>query len=323
MTTPSLFPNRNTFEISRRTLPPAHRRPSLLGGVITPSLTSSITLLSAAVKRNFIKGRDASLPETSYTFRHMGPAHPLTIRCYAELNDFLPPHLRQKDIPYTASEGESVKHILEVLGIPHVEVDLVLLDGEPVDFSAVPRSGQRLAVFPVFETFDISGISPLSGRPLRIPRFVLDVHLGKLARLLRICGFDSLYERDAEDLDIVRRAHEERRIILTRDRALLMRKEVTHGYCVRSDIPRTQLEEVIRRFHLERNVQPFSRCPLCNTPLSPVHPAEAPVTCPSCGKTYWKGSHYRNLFILLQRLDLVPRPDGRPGADSGDAPSHS
>lgn len=249
-----------------------------------------------------------------------------TFRFYAELNDFLPQALRFRDVEYEFFGFPTVKDAIEALGVPHVEVDLIVVDGEPVDFSHHLRDGDRVAVYPVFETLDISGVTRLRPCPLRRPRFVADVHLGKLVRILRLLGIDVVQPRDAADEELVRISREEGRVLLTRDRHLLKHGGLTHGYYVRSEEAVEQAREVLRRFDLRGEVRPFSRCPLCNgilreVPKEEVREVIPPLTaawldrytkCLSCGKLYWPGTHYRRLRELVDRVlsGAPPEPGG-------------
>jgi uncharacterized protein len=236
-----------------------------------------------------------------------------TFRFYAELNDFLPA-AGQRTVAYAFRGQPSVKDAIEALGVPHVEVDLILANGRSVGFDYTLQAGDRVAVYPVFESLDVSSLTRLRERPLRRPAFVLDVHLGKLARTLRMLGLDARYRNDYEDQEIVELARREGRIILTRDRGLLMRSAVTHGYWVRATAPLAQAREVVQRFDLREQVQPFTRCIRCNGRLEPV-PAEevegrVPVQaaawcqargictyqrCARCGQVYWPGTHYERM----------------------------
>ncbi len=241
-------------------------------------------------------------------------------RFYAELNDFLPRDQRQRDIAYAFNGRPSVKDAVEALGIPHPEVDLILVHGVSVGFDHSLAPGDRVAVYPVFEGLDITPIIRLRERPLREPAFVADCHLGKLARRLRMLGFDVLYRRDFEDLEIIRISVREHRIILTRDRAMLKHSAVTHGYWVRSTVAAEQVGEVLKRFDLWRRVRPFSRCTACNGDIVPVLKAEveaelAPLTrrcyeafyrCTSCGRIYWEGSHFRRMRAWVDQLSRPP-----------------
>jgi uncharacterized protein with PIN domain len=242
-------------------------------------------------------------------------------RFYAELNDFLPAAQRQTAFAHSFEGRVSVKHLIEALGVPHPEVDLVLVNGRSVDFSYLVQDGDRISVYPVFESMDITPLVRVRPQPLREPRFVLDTHLGRLATYLRMLGFDTLYQNDYPDEELAQISSQEARILLTRDRGLLKRSAVTHGYCVRETDPREQVREVLRRFDLFGAVQPFQRCLRCNGVLQPVA-REAIVErlppktreyydefqmCQGCGRVYWKGSHYKRMQRLIER---VLRQDG-------------
>jgi len=254
----------------------------------------------------------------------------LSIRFYAELNDFLPPRRRQVEFEHVLAEHASVKHVIETLGVPHTEVDLVLVDGRSVDFAYRVQDGDRISVYPVFESFDISALERVRPRPLREPRFVLDVHLGRLAGYLRMVGFDALYRNDYDDATLADLSRSERRILLTRDRGLLKRSAVTHGYLLRASDPREQLAEVVRRFDLTGLIAEFTRCMRCNGVLAPVAKATIehrllPKTrryydefavCRDCERIYWKGSHYEDMRKRLAGLapGSLVAPHTGPGA---------
>src|SRR3989338_9144205 len=116
----------------------------------------------------------------------MSRAH---FRFYEELNDFLPPERRKTTFTREFRNRASVKDMIEALGVPHTEVDLILVNGASVDFSYLVQDGDRISVYPMFESFDIRPLVHLRPRPLREPKFVLDTHLGKLAVYLRLLGF--------------------------------------------------------------------------------------------------------------------------------------
>jgi len=181
------------------------------------------------------------------------------LRFYAELNDFLPADIRQIELTHVFEHQLSVKEMIGSLGVPHSEVDLILVEGQPVDFSYLVRDGDRISVYPVFEALNIAPLVRLRPQPLREVRFVLDNHLGKLATYLRLLGFDALYRNDYDDEILVQISVAERRILLTRDRGLLRRKEITHGYCVVATDPEQQLIEVVERFDLSDEATPFKR----------------------------------------------------------------
>jgi uncharacterized protein len=235
-------------------------------------------------------------------------------RFYAELNDFLPAHLRQADFVHGWCELAAVKDVLEALGVPHPEIDVILVNGHSVGFDHVLHDGDRVSVYPVFEALDVTPLVRLRPRPLRVTRFALDVHLGRLAAYLRLLGFDTLWQRDWQDAALASCAHDEQRLLLTRDRGLLKRREVSRGYCLRSLRPREQLVEVVARFDLAGQAQPFTRCMLCNGMLAPIGSQAARgvvppdvldrfatlTRCQACGRIYWPGSHYARMRRLVE-----------------------
>jgi len=239
-----------------------------------------------------------------------------TFRFYAELNDFLPSDRQKRALLYPFTGSPAVKDAIEALGVPHVEVDLVLVNGHSVDFACRLQPGDRVAVYPVFESLDITPLVRLQQRPLRRTAFLTDVHLGKLTRLLRLLGMDTTQTETAEDAQIVATAAKEARIILTRDRQLLKHGAVTHGYWVRSDQPLEQAREIVRRFDLTSQLQPFRRCLSCNGLIKPVDKKEVlsripPKTalwqqeyyiCQACGKLFWRGTHFPKLQEMMVRV---------------------
>lgn len=243
-----------------------------------------------------------------------GDEHTAELRFYAELNDFLPEARRQRTFRHTFRGRPAVKDLVESLGVPHTEVDVVLVNGTSVGFGHPVEDGDRVAVYPVFEAIDVAPLQHLRPAPLRISRFVLDGHLGRLARALRLLGYDAAYDRDVSDADLIDRARAESRIILTRDRELLKSGKVTHGVWVRSTDPPTQLVEVLDRFDLRASAKPFSRCTVCNGELVAVTPedaaADAPPRvrercreyhrCAECRKLYWKGTHVDRLEAFVR-----------------------
>ncbi len=249
-----------------------------------------------------------------------------TLRVYGELNDFLPPADRQAALALPFDRGATVKDFVEARGVPHTEIDLVLVNGESADFSRRLADGDRVAAYPVFEALDVAAVTRVRPEPLRVIRFVLDVHLGRLARYLRLAGFDTLYDRDATDEHLAERSFAEHRVVLTRDQGLLKRRAVTHGYCVRSTVPSRQLAEVVSRFDLRRLVRPFSRCTMCNGELEAADPPDVEagvparsrehftefLRCPDCHRVYWKGSHFPR---LEQILAAALGDDTKPTAD--------
>ena len=185
------------------------------------------------------------------------------MRAYAELNDFLPPALRGTTMRRPFRSHQTVKDVIEAAGIPHTEVDLILADGESVGFSHRPTSGDRLAVYPVFESLDIAPGRPAASRPVARPRFVVDINLGRLARLLRLVGFDARATVTSTTPPSSRSARTEHRIVLTRDRGLLKRRQVTHGLFVRADGRSTRSSTCCAASTSGGRLAPFTRCLRC------------------------------------------------------------
>ena len=239
-----------------------------------------------------------------------------SFRFYAELNDHLPPERQYKSLERCFWVPGTVKDMIESFGVPHTEVELILANGTSCDFSYVVRDGDRIAVYPVFESFDVTPELRVRPRVLRDPRFVLDAHLGRLAGYLRMLGFDALYRNSFSDAELAAISSEEQRILLTRDRGLLKHGAVTHGYWLRQTGGRRQLAEVVARFDLASSIQPFTRCMACNGLLLPVPkdrvrhllPArtaelyEEFCQCPECDRIYWPGSHYRRMREWIEKL---------------------
>ncbi len=237
-------------------------------------------------------------------------------RFYAQLNDFMPLHRRQRDVTYAFQGAPPVKDAIEALGVPHTEVDLIVSQGHAVGFDHRLRPGVRIAVYPAFEHLDLHGLPRLRPPPAGHAAFVLDVHLGKLARLLRMLGLDARYRNDYEDRELVAIAEREARTVLTRDRDLLKRGALTRGYWVRATAPIAQAREVVRRFALHEQVRPFTRCVRCNGMLSPVafevvRDRVPPRTaawcdaywcCEACGHVYWHGTHLERMRRTVARI---------------------
>ena len=238
-------------------------------------------------------------------------------RFYEELNDFLPPGWVKQDFTIPYRPQNSIKDMIESVGVPHTEIDLILVNGKSVDFSYIVQPGDRISVYPVFEALDISNATHLRPKPLRRTRFVLDTHLGKLARYLRLLGFDTLYDNHWDDSELAEiSASGNKRILLTRDHGLLKRSKVSHGYFIRNDKPLLQVREVLSRFDLYQAVKPFCFCTRCNGEIEPVDKdkviARLPERvaqvfdrfsiCKDCGRVYWQGSHYDHLKRIVEGI---------------------
>ena len=243
--------------------------------------------------------------------------HVVSFRFYEELNDFLPFHRRKQEFALNFRSQNSIKDMIESVGVPHTEIDLILVNGQSVDFSYIVQPDDHISVYPVFESLDISNVTRLRPKPLRRIRFVLDTHLGKLARYLRLLGFDTLYDNAFNDDELVKISiSSDKRILLTRDHGLLKRKQITHGYFIRNDQPKLQAREVLSRFSLHQIVQPFTRCISCNGLIQNVEknkiieqlPSRVRNTvndlsaCEKCRRIYWKGSHYDHMQEIIEEL---------------------
>lgn len=262
-----------------------------------------------------------------------------TFRFYEELNDFLAPERRRRDFSVPCARAATVKHMIEALGVPHTEVEVILVNGESVGLGHALRDGDRVAVYPVFERLDVTPLLRVRAEPLRVTRFLADAHLSRLARLLRMAGFDTRDGGAADDAAICAAAAAERRIVLTRDRELLKRRTVTHGCYVHARAPREQFREIVTRLDLGRAARPFTRCMACNTPLRPASEADLDArvpeeirrrfdrfnACDGCGRVYWPGSHWERLRRLLVETvgdaadGLCSGPGSRPPAAGGAA----
>jgi uncharacterized protein len=237
-------------------------------------------------------------------------------RFYATLNDFLPPGRKQREFVHSFLDRTSIKDMIETLGVPHTEVDLILVNSEAIDFSYIAREGDRISVYPFFETIDITPLLRVRPKRLELHRFILDTHLGKLADYLRLLGFDALYRNDYLDQDLARISSTSERILLTRDKGVLKRSEVSHGYWIRETDPQKQILEVVRRYGLEESIIPFQRCMRCNGLLEEIQKEEIkdrlpPKTneyynkfniCPSCDQIYWQGSHYQRMKQFIDDI---------------------
>ena len=243
-----------------------------------------------------------------------------TVRVYGDLRFFT--GRAEQEVP--VGSPRSVKDLVESIGVPHPEIGLLVCDGRIVGFDHTVTGGDRVAAYPPLRSLPVD--SPTRPPP-PAPRFVLDVHLGTLARRLGVLGLDVDYATDRDDVELARVADEEDRILLTRDRRLLMRSRVRHGYCPRSDDPDQQVLEVVERFVGPDDLDPFSRCPTCNTELLEVAKADVldeigPHTratqdvfrrCPACERVYWPGSHVEQLGELVERARDVAAGGGPAG----------
>jgi uncharacterized protein with PIN domain len=241
---------------------------------------------------------------------------PFTVRLnlHGDLDFFLRSRACGRSIERSLGEKTSVKDVIESCGVPHPEVDLILVNGQPVEFDYVLASDASIELYPPATAY--SHFKEKRLQVARKDRFVADAHLGKLARDLRLLGFDVAYDPYAEDRELLGTMERENRALLTRDRRLLMHAVVKTGYCPRSQNAHEQTVEVIRRFDLLGSIAPFTRCLRCNAPLQKVSKAEIierlePLTkiyyeefrrCTDCGQIYWAGSHFSKLQKRLERI---------------------
>jgi uncharacterized protein len=253
------------------------------------------------------------------------------IRAYGALNDFLACGRRQVSFGVRPGLPCPAVHAVQAAGIPHTEVELLLVNGVPSGFDAEVDDGDRISVYPFT---NLRADAPRLRPPLPSPpAFALDVHLGKLARILRLIGMDAAWPGRIEDVELARISVEQGRVLLTRDRELLRRKAVVHGYAVRESDPVLQAKEVMGRFELGAHCRPFTRCSRCGRGLQAVTMEDVldrlkPLTrihynafwrCEGCGRIYWAGSHLPSLIGLLAQLGLDPGT--QPGKDlAGRAP---
>ncbi|MCH7613554.1 MAG: Mut7-C ubiquitin/RNAse domain-containing protein [Candidatus Marinimicrobia bacterium] len=238
------------------------------------------------------------------------------LRFYEELNDLLPLPYRKVEFRKDLLLPTTVKDLIESCRVPHTEVDLILVNGDSVDFQYLVRHNDHISVYPVFESMDISGVTRLQDRPLRELRFITDRPLGKLTGRLRLLGQDVEYGLNFSGMELVDKAVNSGRILLTRNRQLLMPSRIKRGYLVRSNYPKDQVVEVLHRFDLLGSIKPFTRCMNCNGILIPVKKEDIlhllePLTkryyrrfrqCDSCGQVYWKGSHHEKLKKYISNL---------------------
>jgi len=241
------------------------------------------------------------------------------LRCYAELNDYLSAGHRRGELVVPLPDAATVGGMIAGLGIPVAAVEVVLINGISSALDRTLQDGDRVSLYPMFESLDVAPLLRLRGEPLRQVRFVADAHLGRLARYLRLLGFDTLFENDAGDAELARISLDERRILLSRDRRLLECRAVAHGLRILATRPREQLLYLVDRLDLFGLFEPFTRCTVCNGVLTPVDKETAglqvPVRvreafdtflrCGGCGRVYWEGSHFERLRGFVEQLSTA------------------
>ncbi|WP_424213154.1 Mut7-C RNAse domain-containing protein [Streptomyces sp. BI20] len=231
-----------------------------------------------------------------------------------ELLLFAPPARRLPRVATVVDGSSSVGHVVESAGVPLTEVGRLLVDGAAVSFAHVPRGGELVEVFPPVRRAPLDGADPTpgpEGEPA--PRFLLDVHLGTLARRLRLLGVDAAYDsEDPGDPALAARSAAERRVLLSRDRGLLRRREIHAGAYVYSDDPEEQLDDVLSRF--APPLLPWTRCTACNGALRPAdkdsvgdrleggtqRSYDVFAECGDCARVYWRGAHHARLEAIVE-----------------------
>jgi uncharacterized protein with PIN domain len=230
-------------------------------------------------------------------------------RFYEELNDFLPKHRRKTDFQVNFKGRRSIKDMIEALGVPHPEIDLILVNGKSVDFACILQDGDRVSVYPVFESLNIENVSRLRKIPLRRTKFIADIDLADIVKYMRALGFDVCFDSSLSARKIVEVSKRENRIILTKSRKLLKFKEVTHAIFIRSETTEQQIKRIIDFLDIKDSIKPFSRCLRCNSlvksvpkesiadriPLKTKAFCDQYTYCKSCDKIYWNGTHFINM----------------------------
>lgn len=239
-------------------------------------------------------------------------------RFYGSLNDFLGV---KKNLSGNSSiiqkpllVNQTVKDFAESLQVPHTEISMILANSNAVDFDYIIDEDDFLSYYPSFSTLDISQVTKLNLHyPLEM-KFILDVHLGKLAKYLRLFGFDTKYNNDNLDFELIEISLKESRILLTRDLGILKNSKLKYGYFLRSNEPIEQIKEIVDVFRLKPYMQPFTRCLECNGEikatekeliLSKLEPKTIEFyneffKCNQCHKIYWKGSHWKKMESFIK-----------------------
>lgn len=245
----------------------------------------------------------------------------MIITFWRNLQELLRPQFKGRSrIEYELSRKASVKDIVEACGVPHTEVGRLTIDGREIPFSHLGANDDRMEVYPLRAPLDVK--IPTLLRPETLPdtTFAVDMNVGKLATLLRMAGFDTFYQNEISDPELIEVALREKRILLSKDKDLLKRKEVVFGSLVREVQPEKQLAEIVHLFGLKEQFKPLSRCLRCNVLLPPVAKERIidrlkPLTkkyydsfrqCPSCRRIYWPGTHRDNMLIVLNKYGEFP-----------------
>jgi len=240
----------------------------------------------------------------------------VTFRFYEELNDFLPKYRRKADFEAMFKGKRSIKDMIESFGVPHTEVDLILVDGKSVDFNYILQDKDRVSVYPVFEFLNITKVTHLRKIPLRRNKFIADINLGNIVKYMRALGFDLFYDSLLSTREIIEISKRENRIILTKDSKLLKFKDVSHGIYIHTGTTIEQIRRILNYLDIKDDIKPFSRCLQCNTLLDVVPKdkildrippmtkefCDKYVQCRSCDKIYWEGTHFINMKKVIKQI---------------------
>ncbi|NEM97592.1 Mut7-C ubiquitin/RNAse domain-containing protein [Pontibacter burrus] len=238
--------------------------------------------------------------------------HTARFKFHTTLNDFLQKQEQESWINYSFRDVPAIKDAIEAIGVPHPEVNAIVVNGRSVDFTYKLHPDDKVEVYPKGSPVTIN-LFPNYNPPFK---FVLDVHLGKLARMLRLLGFDTIFDPELTEKELVAIAVSENRILLSRGTGILKHKTIVYGYWLRSQQPDEQLQEVIRYYNLAAEFSIFTRCMVCNGAIAQVTKEQLkeqlpPKTklyfhefyqCQNCQRVYWKGSHYERMQEFIQKL---------------------
>jgi len=235
---------------------------------------------------------------------------------FGSLNDFLPEEKKGQKFVYHFKGIASVKNLIEAIGVPHSEIRKITNNNRKKFFNYTVKDNDLIRIYPYnygINKFILSLSSVFINCKIK---FIIDVHLGKLGKYLKICGFDVLYNWKWDDNDIIKYANRDNRIILTHDAGLLKNKKVNKGYWTRSQNPDEQIVEVIDRYHLSGKIKPLKRCLHCNNLLVKTSKTEIKnkvpfmifnkyrqfLCCHKCDNIYWKGPHYDSMKAFIKKI---------------------
>ncbi len=252
-------------------------------------------------------------------------------RFYKELNEFLPKHRRKTEFEAEFKYKRSIKDMIEALGVPHTEVDVIIANGKSVDFKYILQDGARISVYPALGYLHMENITHLRKTPLCKTKFIADINLGDIVRYMRALGFDVYYDPSLSPSEIIEISKKENRIILTKSRKLLKFKEIAYGLFLRPGTTETQIKNIIDHLDIKDNIKPFSRCLRCNNMLKKVSKEKIadripPKTkafcdeysyCKSCDKIYWEGTHIIKMKDVIDEILAAVRKPGDSSVSAG------